>query len=646
MTTRPVALLAREWSVITFSLFVLLVVSSTVSLAADPGWLGPIDVVASPDQNLLFVLEQDASQIAVLDTASREIIRTIACPEKPSGLALSSDGATLYVTGGGVKGMLVAIDAMSGEVSKSIPVGHTPCAPVLLPDQKRAFVCNRFDNNVAVVDLDSGQVQQRVSVLREPVSAAATPDGSMVLVTNLLPVDPSDADDVAAEVSLIETQGLSTSTVRLPNGSSSVYGVTVAPNGEYAYVVHVLSRYQMPTTQLERGWMNTNAMSIINLKEKKLLNTVLLDDLDRGAANPWDVETTDDGKTIVVSHAGTHEISVIDAEGLIQKILQLAKGEQASEEADSAYGTGYRTTFEGIPNDLTFLVDLRRRIKLQRGTALDVIRGRGEKLAGPRGLAIIGAKVYVAAYFCDVVAEVDLEDQSYVPVTAIALGPAPKTTVERQGELYFHDADFCFQHWQSCSSCHPSARVDGLNWDLMNDDMGNPKNAKSMLLAHETPPSMISGVRGTAEDAVRAGLEHIQFAVRPEEDAEAIDAYLKALKPVPSPHLVDGQMSESAQRGQALFFSEKVGCAECHPKPYYTDLGMHDLNYKGKYIRRTTFDTPTLIEVWRTAPYLHDGHFTTVFDLLKTGKHGLSDEAGASLSDQDLNDLVEFVLSL
>ena len=137
---------------------------------------------------------------------------------------------------------------------------------------------------------------------------------------------------------------------------------------------------------------------------------------------------------------------------------------------------------------------------------------------------MVGKKIYVAVYFSDMIAAVDLEDKSYYPVKPIALGPEPQLTLVRRGQMYFHDADFCFQHWQSCSSCHPDARVDSLNWDLMNDGIGNPKNAKSMLLAHATPPVMALGVRADAETAVRAGIRHIQFAMRPEEDAAAIDA--------------------------------------------------------------------------------------------------------------------------
>jgi cytochrome c peroxidase len=166
-----------------------------------------------------------------------------------------------------------------------------------------------------------------------------------------------------------------------------------------------------------------------------------------------------------------------------------------------------------------------------------------------------------------------------------------------------------------------------------------------MLLAHKTPPSMSLGVRATAEESVRSGIERILFAVRPEEEAVAIDEYLKSLQPVPSPLLVDGKMSQGAQRGKAIF--ERVGCAQCHPAPLYADLKQHDVNSKGKYDRERKFDTPTLIECWRTAPYMHDGHYTDMKEVFTTGKHGHQGGSGADkLSDLELNDLVDYVLSL
>ena len=50
---------------------------------------------------------------------------------------------------------------------------------------------------------------------------------------------------------------------------------------------HILPRFRLPATQLDRGWMNSNAATIIDLARMEILNTVLLDNIDRGAADPW-----------------------------------------------------------------------------------------------------------------------------------------------------------------------------------------------------------------------------------------------------------------------------------------------------------------------------------------------------------------------
>ena len=115
-----------------------------------------------------------------------------------------------------------------------------------------------------------------------------------------------------------------------------------------------------------------------------------------------------------------------------------------------------------------------------------------------------------------------------------------------------------FQGWQSCASCHDDdGRVDGLNWDLLNDGIGNPKDTKSLVLSHRTPPAMSLGVRATAEIAVRSGMQNSLGSTLPEQVAAAMDAWLKSLKPAPSPHLVNGRLSESARRGEKVFQSPR-----------------------------------------------------------------------------------------
>jgi cytochrome c peroxidase len=120
---------------------------------------------------------------------------------------------------------------------------------------------------------------------------------------------------------------------------------------------------------------------------------------------------------------------------------------------------------------------------------------------------------------------------------------------------------------------------------------------------------------------------------------------LKSLRPVPSPRLADGGLSPAAKRGQRLFEHSRVGCGKCHPAPLYTDLKRHRVSPPGT-IEHRPFDTPTLIEVWRTAPYLHDGRFLSVKELLVSGGHGRSAGGVEQLSAGQFDDLVEFVLSL
>lgn len=604
--------------------------------SAAEGYLGPEEVIAAPDGTALYVICVDGKCVQIV-SPEKTVLGKVDLPAEPSGAALSPCGTTLYVTCSGAAGTVEVLSTAEKKVVRSFPAGHYPTGPALSPCGKTLYVCNRFANEVCIYDAQTGEKTGSVPAIREPIAAVVTGDNKWVFVCNLLPLDASDSYDVASMITVIDVASKQTSQIRLPNGSTAPQDICISPDGKYAFVPHVLGRYQMPTTQLERGWMNTNALTIIDAQEAKYINTVLLDDVDLGAANPWGVGMTADGKTLCVSHAGTHELSVIDAAKLMEKVLGMPKNEEEAREKglkpeDRMKYSSFLA--EDVPNDLAFLVRFRQRIKLP---------GKG-----PRGLAVIGSNVFVAEYFSDAMAVVDLTANPRRAATQFLLGPEIQLSQVRLGELNFHDAGLCFQHWQSCSSCHPDARVDALNWDLMNDGLGNPKNNKSMLLAHKTPPSMSLGVRATAEDAVRAGITHIQFAVRPDEDAQAIDEYLKSLEPVPSPYLVDGKLSESAERGKVLFFdNEKTGCAECHPAPLYTDMKMHNVGSKGKYDQgATTFDTPTLIECWRTAPYMHDGHYTTMRDLFIEGKHGNMHGKLDKLTEQEMNDLIEFVLSL
>lgn len=629
-----------------FLLTLITLFVSAQGFAAD-SYKGPNALCATKDGTTLYVVNTDSHEIAVLNTADNKIAQTLSLGEiAPTAAALNSDESILYVTGGGAKGQILAVDLASGTISKKSSTGHTPQHVVLSHDGKTLFVCNQFSNNVGEYQLPELTLNRTFNVVREPRSAVATKDGKYVLVANFLPYAVTNFPEnlsttihVAAEVSIINIASGETKGIRLPNGSGSMSSICLSPDGRFAYISNIIARFLIPTTQVERGWMNTAGIAIIDttqLENEKngFVNSVLLDDVDQGAANPHGITTSADGKKLYVAIAGTSELIVIDAESMHKKLNARAEAEKQAEAAGKPF------TALATEDDFAFLVGLKTRIKLAG--------------IGSRAIALAGSKIYAGMYFSDTVQVVDAE--TLKPAGEIALGPEPVWTPERRGEIYWNDATLCMQRWQSCASCHPDARMDAYNWDLLNDGMGNPKNSKSLLFTYKTPPSMIRGVRDNPASGwitdqmgiqcVRTGFQFIHFTMPDEAKCKDVDAYLWAEEPVPSPFLADGKLSEKAERGKKIFEDPKIGCASCHPAPLFTDQKMHDVGTKIYFNDTSEFDTPTLVELWRTAPYLHDGRYLTLQDVFKVGLHG--DETGDvdGLTDAQIDDLVEYIQSL
>ncbi|MBR6059858.1 MAG: c-type cytochrome [Victivallales bacterium] len=598
---------------------ILLLLLAPLSIFAAPVYLSPTAFAQSND-GFLYVAEETAKQVAVVSLNDDKIIKTFSLKFQPRALAITDNGKTLLAAGGEANGQLDIIDTASGKVVKTVSVGHTPTA--LAAANGIAYVANRFDNTVSAVDLKSAKVIKTVPAGREPHGVAVGDNGSKLFVVSHQPIGPANGDFIAISVFPFALPDLMPlPEIKLPNGCAVGRKATASPDGKFIYTVHALARYQLPTTQLERGWMTTNAMSVIDATTAKFVNSVLIDDVELGAANPWDVSCSPDGKTIAVASAGSNEISVIDRLALHDRLAKAAKNEKVTAVTSSA---------DSVPNDLSFLVGIRKRFKV--------------KGIGPRAVFALNDKIYAAEYFTDSLAVIRPAADPLQQVKSIPLGPKQEMTAVRKGEMLFNSAEICFQNWQSCATCHPDGRADGLNWDLINDGMGNPKQTKSLLLSHKTPPTMISGIRKDAETCVRSGIRYIQFAVRPPDDAEAIDEYCKAIAPVESPYLVKGKLSPAAQRGEKIYLT--AGCVLCHPlNDLMTDLKQYDLGMQDPMDAGKKWDTPTLREIWRTAPYMFDGRSATMMDVLT--KHNPNDIHGktSQLTKEQLADLEAFILS-
>ena len=593
------------------------------------------------------------------------------------------------------------------KIEKVVKAGHSPSDVAVRSTDKGDFIyiTNCFAGLVKEFDAQTLEETRRWEAGREPYALAITPKQDKLVVANRLTDMPANQNFTHANVRVIDLERDELSIIELYNSHNLLHDVAITSDGLYAFISAVQCSYTSITSQVSGGWISENCVLCVDIEEKKLVEIFFLDDAELGSGNPWGVACSDDGERLIVSIAGTDELIYLPLKRLIEKIndrpewarpgygaysySSFADGEvqlpfrlrvkfgfkglrQLVTRGDDVYVLSYfddaicRATINLTPPFSYFPESYVRQEKppvtLEAANEAGVadMEADGKPIVVNEPLASSEENASAALF-----AETRDDPNHTAPLRFIPLvpsepmrgvrfdrafarlAPKPVLTMRRRGEVLFHDATACFEHWLSCVTCHPDARADGFNWDLLNDGTGNLKNTKSMLLAHETPPCMITGIRADGETAVRAGFVHILFMPYKEENACCVDEYLKALRPMPSPYLVDGELSESAKRGKKLFDSDEVGCSSCHIESnYFTDLRLHRVGSQDPNDFFDKFDTPTLIEVWRTAPYLNTGAYTTIRDLLEQGKHGVREGQFEKLSKEEQDDLIEYVLSL
>lgn len=672
-------------------------------------YFAPTDFILDAGGANFYVASEGYSQLRRVPNDGATNAEGLELSFKPSKLAFFPDQTRVAVVGGSGEGKLaiveVAMKNADGSLS-NVPmklvaeydVEHSPVDVAIKVEDERelVYIAHRFAGTVCEYDAANGEKLREWDVNREPFCMELTPDGKRLVVADRLTNLKSNVSMSYAMVYVVQLESGEVKEVKLLNGNNDLQDMALTPDGKFAFISALLCSYSSITSQVSGGWIGENCVLCVDVETAQLVEVFFMDDAELGAGNPWGVAISEDGERLIVSISGTDEIVFLP----LQKLREILA--ERPEWARPGYGAYTYSSFAQGEVQLPMRIRVKFGFKglrqlIAHGEDVyalsyfdDVICKATMKLEPPykyfpnsyvsaekppRTLASVEAAKAngedarpeddsaeeAAAY--DALCK-DLGDdplvgaplrftqlQDRLPMEGVViersfarLAPKPVLTTRRRGEILFHDATACFEHWLSCVTCHPDARADGFNWDLLNDGTGNLKNTKSMLLSHETPPCMISGIRKDAETAVRAGFTHILFMPYKEENAVCVDDYLMSLRPVPSPKLVNGELSDSAKRGKGVF--QRIGCATCHLGDYYTDMRLHDVVSKAPNDFIYKFDTPSLIEVWRTGPYMNTGEYITIRDLLETGKHGCKEGQYDELTKEEQDDLIEYVMSL
>lgn len=592
-------------------------------------YYSPMNIAVSGDGSRLYVTAQDGDLLIVTDALTAGVIDKIPVGNKPHTVILDKAGKYAYVSNQWSDNVSV-IDLASDKVIDTLATGNGPAGLSLSSDEKFLYVVNSYSSNLSVIDLSSGIERKRFNTGNNPTGIELAPDGKELFITARRAIIAPYGEPLATELTIVNDDTKRIKDYLKVDNAYLMENVAFTPSGDLAFVTLIRPKNLVPTLQVERGWMMTHGIGIIEQKENGRIIQLLIDEPNAYYPDPFDIVITPDGKKAFISSSGVNIITVVDIDS-VRKLINDSTPEMLDLWADHL-GMSSRFVIKRIPTG-----------------------------SNPKGLALSpdGKKLYIAEHLEDRVGVISTE--SLETISAIDLGGERRITVGRKGRRLMNNAGHTFQNQYSCYTCHPDEHEDGLMYNMASKDMGrNITNTQSLRDISDTPPFKWNGKNQTVfkQDGMRFSTVLTRTEQFSYSDLDAITSHILTGIPYP-PNLEynrGGELTEAQLRGRKIFertkdnygreIPENNRCITCHPEPYYTNLKLADVNTLAPSDDSIKFDTPHLNNVYASPPYLHDGRAKTLEEIWtlygKTDKHGLTSD----MSKIELNDLVEYLKSL
>jgi YVTN family beta-propeller protein len=562
----------------------------------------------SSDGALLACANRDSGTVTIVDRAAHRVLREIRVGNKPEGISFIGEthelAVALYA-----EDRVAFIHADTGATLGSVEVFDEPYGVVATSDGKKVYVTLEYPGKVVEIDAAARTIVRELPAGAFPRGLALAPDRRALYVTEYLSGSVLAID--------LETGKIAD---RWPGTASENLARQIAlhPTRPKAYVPHIRSR-----TNVNRGEGSVVPfVSVVDLAggSGRRRKPLAMDGFHGilAVANPWEVAISPDGNLAVALFSGSNDLYVANV-------------------LDDNY------------RELSF------RKWLSPGLNPRAVR-----------FAPDGATFYVYTALDFTVTAYDPQTASQVAKIVVCENPLGDEIL--RGKILFYSAlePMVGRRWISCSSCHPDGDPDGRTWQNP-EGLRNTNSLFGMAWTHpihwssdrdevqdfeHTIRSELMQGRGLIKGSVHGALDEPNRGRS--ADLDALAAYSNSHKFTLSPH-ARGGLSEAAQRGREIFFSNEARCAECHSGPFFTDSRMekpfrrHDVGTgtedKGEKMG-PAYDTPPLLAIYRTAPYLHHGKAQSLEEVLT--KYNPADQHGKTshLLPAQIADLVEFLKAL
>jgi len=343
-------------------------------LALDPdgstprtGLRGAHSVVGHPDGRIY--CNTTENRVAVIDGSSRRVVKHIPVGDDPSHLALSHDGARLYVANSGSDDVTI-IDTVPDLAMATAATGRRPLLPCVAPDGKSLYLPSGPDRAVTVLGRE-GEFRRRVAVGVAPHDIAVSPDGRWAYQLNsashtVTVIDGRDFS-VAAEVKVGQAPGhivfdpesrlayvantISNDVSVIDTADHEVVATIAAGNGAHLPALGADGRYGYVAN------FASDDLTVWDCRHRRVIATLPV------GIYPHFFAPTADGKWLVVSNTGESSVCLIDARAhAVRARLEVGGGP-----AHLAFSPDGECAFVGCErSDQVAVIDLRRQKVIER----------------------------------------------------------------------------------------------------------------------------------------------------------------------------------------------------------------------------------------------------------------------------------------
>ncbi|MCU0698335.1 MAG: c-type cytochrome [Myxococcaceae bacterium] len=617
----------------------------------------PEKVLVAPDDTV-YVANRYGRSVSVVRRGDSQASLTLEVGVEPVGLAVSEDGRTLYVVNSTRRtdlevGSVMAFDTATHTLKWETAVGPEPRAITLLPGG-RAMVTLYKSGDVVMLDVTKGAVTKSGSDLFRELNRSAlglsTPNGQ-----------PRQRPGTTG------TTGPSTRRAR------ALEAVTASPDGKQVYVAALLATDSVLNTRPNDPLANGGGSAVPG-------------GFGGGAGNPGTsagygssgggcrlVRPVAAASLLTFDPEGNANVDDASADDPCRSFVDPNRGERPPlfltsnapgipVQGPAAIAVDASGGYVFVANRESNNVSIVPTTSITTAPTVDRNLGAGGTQvvnvgAGPTGIAVSrdGTTAWVFNAFDHSLSKLSsgagIVRQREVKRLAEDVLPAD---VVAGRKLFFsavspdmNDPNLGI----SCATCHVEAREDGHVWNTTEGPRNTPALTGKLLA--KTAPFHWNGEFNTVSQFMSHTTKDRMGGRGPSEAMERqLMAFIMSVQAPDNPFTTETPADVKA-RGKSAW--DKAACGTCHRGEALTDDRFYDVGTlveTGPVVDRREFlfhgglNTPSLLGIARTGPFLHDGSAPTLKARILMGKerneHGLTSQ----LTDQEVDDLVAYVRSL